>query len=1196
MLSIKYSHQVSHLAQDLMRMLANSDVDPLQTTPIVVQSNGMAQWLKMQIADQQGICANVQFPFASSYLWRIIRQAPALEIPSLTPFDKPVLVWRLLALFQDKATLQRWPALQHYVDTQQRSQQAQYYFAYQLADVYDQYQLYRPEWVRAWRAGDFSSIRDYPDNLWQAQLWHWLNNNSYLDSSSLDSNDKAVTSPRSRTDWLLKFPELLPELAAAGKLPNQLFLFGISSLPPLILQLYQALAEYSDITLYLLNPSEMYWGDQLSAKEAQRVAEQQGGSIDDLLASQNPLLASMGRLGRDFIDQLLDAADMIPLADEIEYPSSQATDELPVDLPLSTDELPVDLPLFATVTSDDDQSLLSCIQQQIRCAAPASEFPLADSAMIEGSDSLIKDASIVITSSYTPKREVEVLHDYIAEWLNSGDYQPTDILVMTPDIQTYGSLVQRHFSQATPYIPYSVADSSNGVQLNLSTLLLDVLKLVNKRCNITELLKILEQPQVMERFELDGLKVTQITKAVENIGIRWGLSREHIRQFSVENTGYTWGSGLQKVMLQSVYGNAVNLDSSLQAQGSDRNGDGYVRTMDDGLEQALSQFWNFYHIIDRFVYQALQTQTPQRWVEICRDLVNTLIAPDDDMRHAHESLMNQLAQIADAIEVAEHWITAMTVDADVISAYLEQMLPDSEGKQGFLSGGVTIGSMVPMRSIPFKIIAFLGLNDGIFPRQHQSADFDLSQKQYKLGDRNRRSDDRYMFLEALMATQEKLYLSYNGREPIKNQHKPPSPIVTEFMAVMAETMQQPLSKLQQQYVDETSLQAYSPRNFSHNFSGGDRGGDLGFASYNQKALRMAQTLVMSSVDIGNKKSSSERWLVGTPNIGNTAQVSAEIIKLQTLQRFWLKPASVWLSKALGGAIPRQDESAPSAEVFELSPLQKYQQRDLLANLAKELISSPQAFGDEKVTEVDVLAKILALFDSKNIMPEGSFGADLKQRMQQGWVEIFESLGRHTKHCQKSVRVETTWQGGAAIIPAILTVNDDNALLSVASVKGDAVDFRAIFNAWISHVCANVWQMQQGQHSLPSQLITLSPLHEKAVVSSYTFTAIEKPRPILNALLNDYNRGQTELLPWLPDASSIAYKKQLLELQETQDSKELAKFESTLLKNWHDKWQYDEALQLLYPDNDVLHSALFLELAMKHMAPVFSHCPELLEMC
>ncbi|MCD0217722.1 exodeoxyribonuclease V subunit gamma, partial [Enterobacter hormaechei subsp. steigerwaltii] len=79
---------------------------------------------------------------------------------------------------------------------------------------------------------------------------------------------------------------------------------------------------------------------------------------------------------------------------------------------------------------------------------------------------------------------------------------------------------------------------------------------------------------------------------------------------------------------------------------------------------------------------------------------------------------------------------------------------DSESEAGFLRGGITFCSMVPMRSLPFKVICLLGLNDGDFPRNTKAAVFDLIAKHPAKGDRARRDDDRYLFLEALISARE----------------------------------------------------------------------------------------------------------------------------------------------------------------------------------------------------------------------------------------------------------------------------------------------------------------------------------------------------------------------------------------------------------------------------------------------------------
>jgi exodeoxyribonuclease V gamma subunit len=115
--------------------------------------------------------------------------------------------------------------------------------------------------------------------------------------------------------------------------------------------------------------------------------------------------------------------------------------------------------------------------------------------------------------------------------------------------------------------------------------------------------------------------------------------------------------------------------------------------------------------------------------------------------------------------VREHWLSGLE------SAGLQQR---------FFGGGVQFSTLMPMRAIPFKGVCLLGMNDGAYPRQSTPRDFDLMTAHWRAGDRSRREDDRYLFLEAFLSAREKLYISWQGRRSTDNQKMPPSVLVSQL--------------------------------------------------------------------------------------------------------------------------------------------------------------------------------------------------------------------------------------------------------------------------------------------------------------------------------------------------------------------------------------------------------------------------------
>ena len=281
--------------------------------------------------------------------------------------------WRLLDLFRSERfqTASEFEnvrsVLQSYLCS---GESADYQLAGQLADIFDQYLVYRPQWIDAWQEGKLLGLGE--DEVWQAQLWRYLD----------DGNQSA---PHRVALW----EKLLSSLDKAH-LPERFFVFGISTMAPMYLQLLQKISEHCDVFVFALNPSGLYWGNVIEAAQLLK-----GGDDADLSQTGHPLLASLGKQGRDFFDFLTE---------------------------IGLEEQPV----FEEVSDD---TLLHCLQNDIQNLRMPSEHSRTD---------LLGDGSVRIVSAHSPLRELQILKDKLLRILHEHpDWQPHDIAVLTPNIEPY---------------------------------------------------------------------------------------------------------------------------------------------------------------------------------------------------------------------------------------------------------------------------------------------------------------------------------------------------------------------------------------------------------------------------------------------------------------------------------------------------------------------------------------------------------------------------------------------------------------------------------------------------------------------------------------------------------------------------------------------------------------------------------------
>ncbi|MDU1024844.1 MAG: exodeoxyribonuclease V subunit gamma, partial [Leclercia adecarboxylata] len=287
--------------------------DPFEPEMILVQSTGMAQWLQMSLSQKFGIAANIDFPLPASFIWDMfVRVLP--EIPKQSAFNKQSMSWKLMTLLPEMLTHDEFAMLRHYLndDTDKRKL---FQLASRTADLYDQYLVYRPEWLTRWEAGELIDGLDQAQ-VWQAPLWKAL----------VEHTEKLGQPQWHRANLYERFIATLESASAppAG-LPSRVFICGISALPPVYLRALNALGRHIDIHILFTNPCRHYWGDIQDARWLARIVTRQrrrlfderavplfkdSETAADLFDEQgiqnlpNPLLASWGKLGRDYIYML----------------------------------------------------------------------------------------------------------------------------------------------------------------------------------------------------------------------------------------------------------------------------------------------------------------------------------------------------------------------------------------------------------------------------------------------------------------------------------------------------------------------------------------------------------------------------------------------------------------------------------------------------------------------------------------------------------------------------------------------------------------------------------------------------------------------------------------------------------------------------------------------------------------------------
>ena len=529
--------------------------------------------------------------------------------------------------------------------------------------------------------------------------------------------------PVHRTEVLGLLIELLHSNVALDSLPERISLFALSSIPPSYIDVILALARHIEITFYQHSPTDHYWADLKSSKSQARrkLSNPQQDGYDE---AGNELLASWGRQGQVLQDLLLDQDSLLTSDLELYRAPGAAT-------------------------------LLTAIQQSI--------FDLdADEIDIQA------DGSLSIHLCHSPLRECQVLHDQLLTMLDRDpDLTTEDILVMVPEISRYAPYIEAVFeentNQARPSLHWNLSDITLADEHPLVLTFLQLLKLSGSRFHYSEVTAYLDIAEIRKRFDIDETALQDIHSILDESRVRWGVDGAHKTALDLPATlENTWQQAHQRIFAGYAFENADFWHGIAPLQG-----------VEGERAQNLGKFWLLFERL-LFWREQLNTACPaSTWQSRLNRLLEDLFVETD-------SNSGHLQQIRDAIsqlELADETI----VSPALLDHWMEKQLARQETRGRLFSGGITFCGMRPMRSLPFKVICLLGMNDDAFPRRETPVEFDLMADHRHPGDPLKSDEDRYLMLETLLCARQALYISYCGRNLKDNSDCQPSVLVQELL-------------------------------------------------------------------------------------------------------------------------------------------------------------------------------------------------------------------------------------------------------------------------------------------------------------------------------------------------------------------------------------------------------------------------------
>jgi exodeoxyribonuclease V gamma subunit len=776
MLHVHRAERADRLADGLADTLLDPLEDPFAPDVVAVPTRGIERWLIQRLSTRlgttaggrDGVCANVEFPFPGRLILGALAAATGIEADR-DPWLAERSVWPLLEVVDDclgEPWLQTLAL--HLEGTRGEAEDPIRRFGVvrHIADLFDRYGVHRPDMVRGWVAGAGG-------DAWQPELWRRLR--ARIGAPSPAERLSAACG-RIRED-----PGLLD-------LPARLSLFGLTRMPRSYLEVLGAISAGRDVHLFVLHPSPSLW---------RRIAEEleHGPSIagrhDDRTSAlpANRLLASWGRDVRELQLVLANTGDAFDHHHAL--PATEAG------------------------------TLLGAVQRDIREDRQPPGPPLPgepDARQVLNTD----DRSVQIHSCHGRARQVEVLRDAVLHLLEDDPtLEPRDVIVMCPDIETFAPLIEATFGagraaadedddpatagKRLPDLRVRLADRSLRQTNPVLGVVSQLLALADERATASQLLDLAGQEPVRRRFGFDDDDLSRMQDWVAACGIRWGFDAAHREPYRLGSvSANTWRRGLDRMLV----GVAMTEE--------DRRLVGGVLPLDDVDSGAIDLAGRFAEFIDRAreATDALSGAKPiHGWTEAIAGATDALTATSERDSWQRRELQRLLADV-DSDSGDEAGPSGATLELADVRVLLADRLRGRPTRANFRTGHLTVCTLVPMRSVPHRVVCILGLDDGEFPRRASRDGDDLMLADPHVGDRDPRAEDRQMLLDALLAATERLIVTYTGNDERTNLRRPPAVPVGELLDIVERTVSCAEGSARDQVEVHHPLQPFDPRNFT----------------------------------------------------------------------------------------------------------------------------------------------------------------------------------------------------------------------------------------------------------------------------------------------------------------------------------------------------------------------------------------------
>ncbi|OQY01107.1 MAG: exodeoxyribonuclease V subunit gamma [Desulfobacteraceae bacterium 4572_130] len=1092
MFNIIKSNKLEYLFQGFARVIENCDKDPFVLEWICVQSRGMKQWISLEIAKKFGICANISYFFPKDIIEKIFISLNCMDDLKIS-LNKDILLWKIMGLLPELIKLPEFQGIKNYIKDDNTGIRL-FQVSEKIAQIFDNYQVYRPKMILKWQENNENYGIKESSDLWQPILWKKIVDHNVYNHIALGTKYFFEN---------IKKKQLIKSLSK--KLPQRISFFGISFLPPVFLKVLEQTSNYIEINFFLFSPCNQFWGYITSEKQREKIslkkAEINISQEDFYLEQGNPLLASMGMSGKNF-HLLVENIDCYePFSD------------------LWQD------PIF------ESKTMLSYIQSDILNLVHRKKNK--DKVPVKIPDN---DRSIFIHCCYSPMREVQVLKDQLLNLFQENpDLKPDDIIVMVPDINCYNSYIETVFS-IEEKIPFTINDRTKKSDSETFVTFLQILRASKTRLNLNEVINILSRKSVGLKFNILDHNLKFIHKISQKAGICWGIDSNH-RKFHgfPEFHENTWEFGLQRLMLgyampekhDSLFWGILPLESY------------------EGNEiQILGRFALFYNTLCECLKNLAGSRTRHKtfdhWVEVFKEILFSMIDNNKDNKEDYKYILDTLEDIKTKADNAMYF---NEISFETALAFLEQRIEITESYSTFFTGGVIFCNLVPMRSVPFKVVALMGMDDLSFPRKNISESFDLIKKYPKTGDRIIKYEEKYLFLEALLCARQNFLITYTGMNIKDNSIIPCSSVINELIETINDSF---IFSEKYNVVINHPLQPYNDKYFMEKSR-------PQFFSFSKHYKKIAQIIRKKNY----KKHIKKDFIL---NPLNNLSKEEYFITIDDLISFFRMPVEYMMKNRLGIIFPKYHDYSNDREPIEIHGLENY-------FLGQSLLEKMLKKKSENIKDFYIYFKALGM------LPHG----------KKGEIEFKETAENVKFLYNKAV---SHISGDIKKIPLNIKINNTYITGNIGNISKHSrhkvifakPSFKIILKAWINHVFLNAVTNDRKY----STFLTLRSLRDKANKGAETiyFKPIKHEcKSILSDIIDLFWRGMNRPLIFFPE-TSWSFANNLVKIDDySLDKNNIYKAAKVSSKKWYDSYnQTGESLNkyvaLCFKNKDFLNDILY----------------------